>query len=188
MLGTTANGTMTSQEPVRQQPQPPGAHGLHSTSQSISRLRVQITWQRYRIHSIAHQALPWVPFSTGLSPLRNSTRVWKSSSPQRHRLDWCTGFPGGSAGQESTCNTGDPSSIPGLGRSLGGGHGNTLQYSCLENPHGQRSLAGYNPWDCKESDTTEQLSTAYEQGQKSAIKQKLQTWEKEERKEQMLTR
>ena len=34
-----------------------------------------------------------------------------------------------------------------------------LQYSCLENPHGQRSLAGYSPWGCKESDTTEQLST-----------------------------
>ena len=36
-------------------------------------------------------------------------------------------------------------SIPGLGRSSGGGHGNTLQYSCLENPHGQRSLGGYSP-------------------------------------------
>ena len=35
-----------------------------------------------------------------------------------------------------------------------------LQYSCLENPHGQRSLAGYSPWDCKESETIEQLSTA----------------------------
>ena len=33
--------------------------------------------------------------------------------------------------------------------------GNSLQYSCLENPHGQRSLAGYHPWGCKESDTTE---------------------------------
>jgi len=37
---------------------------------------------------------------------------------------------------------GDLGSIPGLGRSPGGGHGNPLQYSCLENPHGQRSLAG----------------------------------------------
>ena len=37
----------------------------------------------------------------------------------------------------------DPGSIPGLGRSPGGGNGNT-QYSCLENPHGQRSLAGYS--------------------------------------------
>ena len=39
-----------------------------------------------------------------------------------------------------------------------GGHGNPLQYSCLENPHGQRRLAGYSRWDCKESDMTEQLS------------------------------
>ena len=39
----------------------------------------------------------------------------------------------------------DVGSIPGLGRSPGGGHGNPLQYSCLENPRGQRSLAGYSP-------------------------------------------
>ena len=37
-------------------------------------------------------------------------------------------------------------SIHGSGRSPGGGHGNPLQYSCLENPHGQRSLVGYNPY------------------------------------------
>ena len=43
--------------------------------------------------------------------------------------------------------------------SPGGGHGNPLQYSCLENPHGQWSLVGYNSWSCKGSDTTEQLST-----------------------------
>ena len=36
-------------------------------------------------------------------------------------------------------------SISGSGRSPGGSHGNPLQYSCLENPHGQRSLAGYSP-------------------------------------------
>ena len=45
-------------------------------------------------------------------------------------------------------------SIPGLGRSPGGGQGNPLQYSCLEKPHGQRSLAGSSPWGCKESDMT----------------------------------
>ena len=65
------------------------------------------------------------------------------------------GFPGGSDGKESACNAGDLGSIPGLGRSPGGGHGSPLQYSFLENPHGQRSLAGYSPWGCKESDTTE---------------------------------
>ena len=49
----------------------------------------------------------------------------------------------------------DAGSIPGSGRSPGGGHGNPLQYSCLENPHGQRNLADYSPWGRKESDTTE---------------------------------
>ena len=49
----------------------------------------------------------------------------------------------------------DMSSIPGLGRSPGGGHGNPLQYSCLENPDGQRSLEGYSPLCHTEPDTTE---------------------------------
>ena len=44
------------------------------------------------------------------------------------------GFPGGSDGEEPTCDTGDPGSVPGLGRSPGEGHGNRLQYSCLGNP------------------------------------------------------
>ena len=44
------------------------------------------------------------------------------------------GFLGGSDSKESTCNVGDLGSIPGLGKSPGGGHGNLLQYSCLENP------------------------------------------------------
>ena len=45
-----------------------------------------------------------------------------------------TGFPGGSDGKESACKAGDLGSIPRLGRSHGRGHGNPLQYSCLENP------------------------------------------------------
>ena len=49
--------------------------------------------------------------------------------------------------------------IPGLRRSPGGEHGNPLQYSCLENSHGQRNPAGYNPWS-KELDMTKQLNTA----------------------------
>ena len=70
------------------------------------------------------------------------------------------GFPGGSDGKGSACSVRDLDSIPELGRSPGGGRGNPLQYSCLENPHGQRSLAGYTPWGHKESDTTGRLSTA----------------------------
>ena len=68
-------------------------------------------------------------------------------------------FPGGSDSQESAYNAGDLGLIPGLGRFLGGGHSNPLQYSCPENPHGQRSLAVYSPWGCKESDMTERRST-----------------------------
>ena len=69
-------------------------------------------------------------------------------------------------------DTRDAASIPRLGRSSGGGNGNLLQYSCLETAtcssilawkipwfHGQRSQAGYSPWSCKDSDTTELLST-----------------------------
>ena len=65
------------------------------------------------------------------------------------------GFPGDSDGKESAYSAGDLGLISGLGRSLGKGHGNSLQYSCLENPHGQRSLVGYRPWGCKEPDMIE---------------------------------
>ena len=68
-------------------------------------------------------------------------------------------FPGGSDSKASAYNAGDLGSILGLGRSPGGRHGNPLQYSCLENPHGQRILAGYSSWNCKELDMTERLST-----------------------------
>ena len=74
---------------------------------------------------------------------------------------------------DSVCNERDAGSIPGLGRSLGEGNGNPLQYSCLENPKDggdwqstvlylenpmDKRLAGYTPWGCKESDTTKQLT------------------------------
>ena len=55
---------------------------------------------------------------------------------------------------------GDLGSITALERHPEGGHGNPLQYSYLENPHGQRSLAGYSPWGHKELDTAAQISTA----------------------------
>ena len=50
--------------------------------------------------------------------------------------------------------------VSGSGRSPGEGNGNPLQYSCLENPTDKRTLAGYSPWCCQESDTTEQVSMA----------------------------
>ena len=57
--------------------------------------------------------------------------------PSLSKLD----FPGGSDGKASACNAGNLGLIPGLGRRPGLGHGKPLQYSCLENPHGQKDLA-----------------------------------------------
>ena len=48
--------------------------------------------------------------------------------------------------------------LPGLGKSSGEGHGHPLQYSYLENPHGQRSLEGYSSWIPEDSDATERLT------------------------------
>ena len=62
--------------------------------------------------------------------------------------------------KEFACSAGDTGSTHGLGRSPGEGNGNPLQYFCLENPHGPKSLVGCSPWGQTESDTTEWLSTA----------------------------
>ena len=75
--------------------------------------------------------------------------------PTKIRIVKTMGFPGGSDGKESACNAAGLGSIPGLGRSPGGGYGNPLQYSCLTSSHGQRSLAGYSPWGHKEFDMAE---------------------------------
>ena len=61
------------------------------------------------------------------------------------------GFPSSSVGKKSACNAGGSGSIPGLERSPVEGIDYPLQYSCLQNPHGQRSVAGCS----KESDMTE---------------------------------
>ena len=74
------------------------------------------------------------------------------------RLSTTGGFPDGSEGKESACDVRDLDSVSGLKRSPGGGHGNPLQYSCLENPRGQKSLACCSPRGCKESDRTEKLT------------------------------
>ena len=62
------------------------------------------------------------------------------------------GFPDGSDGKKSTSNAGNLGSILGLGRSPGGGHGNALQYSCLENSMNRGAC-----WDRIELDVTEPL-------------------------------
>ena len=71
------------------------------------------------------------------------------------------GFPGGSAGKESTCNAEDLGQIPGLERAPGGGHGDPLQYSCLENPMDRGAWWATVHGDAKSQNKTEQLSTAH---------------------------
>ena len=68
------------------------------------------------------------------------------------------GFPDGSNGKESACSAGDLGLIPGSGKSPGKGHGNQLQYSCLENSMERGAWqAGYSSWGLEELDTTERL-------------------------------
>ena len=87
---------------------------------------------------------------------------WIEKIPwRRNRLPTTVflGFPGGSDGKEYACSTRDLGSIPGLGRSPGGGHDNLLQYSCLENPM-DRGTWWATVHGVAESETTEWLSTA----------------------------
>ena len=85
------------------------------------------------------------------------TCFWKSSF-EEHHFNWWD-FPGDSDGKESACNVGDLGSLCGSGGSPGRRAWQPTPYSCLENPHGQRSLVGYSPWGHKELDMTERLST-----------------------------
>ena len=103
-----------------------------------------------------------LPLSSGLSSPLFLTQGFSIRSPSRaEQLLFIMGFPGSSDGREPACNSEDPGSIPGLGRSPGEGQGNPLQYSCLENPMDRGAWwATVSPGGCKESDVTERLSRA----------------------------
>ena len=66
--------------------------------------------------------------------LPNQIQVSAPDSQQSQFIDARYGFPGGLDGKESAHSIGDQGSIPASGRSPGEGNGNSLQYSCLENP------------------------------------------------------
>ena len=71
------------------------------------------------------------------------------------------GFPGDSAGKESTRNVGDLGSIPGLERFPWRREQLSTSVFWPREFHEQRSLVGYSPWGCKESDTTEQPTISF---------------------------
>ena len=99
----------------------------------------------------------WAPLGTSGSQLTWTTSVWP-----RWFCCWFWGLPCSSDSKESACNAGDEGHvglIPGLGRSPGEGHGNPLQYSCLENPRDRGAWwVDYSPRGHKEWDMTEQLT------------------------------
>ena len=157
---------------------------LHSPFAHISRMTctpvfrsLLYQWEKKKKkHNILLQDLSLRP-GTPLQGLLGSSAGKESTLPCRRswfhsrvrKVSWrrdklptpiVIGFPGGSDGKESAYNAGGLGSIPGLGRSPGGGHGNPHKYSYLESPHGQRSLAGYSPRSRKKLDATEWLSTA----------------------------
>ena len=116
---------------------------------------LQLTWTIFLPH---YQGLGKAPISMdlGLGDIQPYEADYEFTQSWVTLLSWIglifvltrpnSCFPGGSDGKESTCNAGDLGLIPGLGRSPGGGYGNLLWYSCLENPHGQRNLdSGYSP-------------------------------------------
>ena len=93
----------------------------------------------------------WVWASSGSWWWTGKPGVQHSMESQRVRHDWVTEMnkahelPWWLSGKESTCNAVAMGSVPQWVRCTGGGHGNPFQLSCLENPHGQRSLVGYSP-------------------------------------------
>ena len=76
-------------------------------------------------------------------------------------LSHTKGFLGGAVVKNGPADAGDTGLISGSGRSPGGGNDNPLQYFCLENAHGQRSLMGYSPWHRKELDMIQALGKGY---------------------------
>ncbi|CAI9151880.1 unnamed protein product [Rangifer tarandus platyrhynchus] len=119
---------------------------------------------KVKVKSLSHVRLfmtPWTaayqaPPSMGFSRQGYWSGVPLPTPRDRLPTPVFLGFPSGSAGKESACNTGDLGSIPGLGRAPGEGNGNPLQCSCLENPM-DRGAWQAQSMGSQEPDTTWQL-------------------------------
>ena len=102
-------------------------------------LKALIAWRSEREYCYSMGlALGITTYTLGITreTYQSDKRYYTKTIPTQifnHGTMCVTGFPCSSVGKESACNTGDPASIPGLGRSPGEGNGYPLQYSCLEN-------------------------------------------------------
>ena len=113
----------------------------------VSSMDVWIQWGRSRTNW--ETSIDIYTLSCG-KQLTSGKMLCNTGSPAWHFvMTWRDGvFPAGSCGKEPACQCRRHKRCwfdPWVGRSPGGGHGNPLQYCCLENPHGQRRLAGYHP-------------------------------------------
>ena len=130
-----------------------GCHFLLQCTKKVNSL--SRVWLFATPWTAAYQSPPSMGFSrqqywSGVplpSPTTNLDRVLKSLRQHfANKCPYSQSYASGSDGKESACNAGDLGLIPQLGRSHVGEYGNPLQHSCLENPHGQRSLEDYSPW------------------------------------------
>ena len=128
-------GSVVQPTPCSRFPGPGSLLRLQVPSQSCTELG-QVSWE-----AVKQGGSPMLPLGPPPTP-----NLQAPVQPPRLLLK----NPPASAG-----DTRDAHLIPGSGRSPGVGSGSPLQYSCLENPRGQRSLAGYSPRGCKELDTTD---------------------------------
>ena len=150
------------------------SHYLYNTQPHVYPFIHQ--WNFSFFIGVSFIGLPWYQFTRGFlaaqlvkNPLAMQETLvlflgWEDSPGEGDRppTPVFLGFPGGSDSNESTCHAGDLGLIPGLGGSPGKGHGNPLQYSCLEKPMDREEPGRlYSPWGHKELDTTEQLSIAH---------------------------
>ena len=104
----------------------------------------------------------WISHLLCLLCMRGITNIYEKNNCPFLRLGKLSNrsFPCGSDSKESACSVGDPCSISGLGRFPAEGNGYPLQNSRLENSMDRGAWQAI-PWVCKESDTTERLSTAH---------------------------
>ena len=100
--------------------------------------------------SEAFQEICFLSYLTSLVSRNHAARFHGGKRTYLGLVSVEEGFPGGSDEKQSACNVGGLGSIPGSGRFPGGGHGDPLQYSCLENPMDRGAWQGL-----KEVGTTE---------------------------------